>query len=508
MSLTANELNYLIWRYLQEGGLDVSAYALQEETEVNEYEPRLGAQVPLGCLVDLVQKGILYTKVNKLVSSDKKVVSDDVMNLDFNLFGAIAEEGGADSRRLVKPEREEQDGKQGKREMKKEEGQKEKQQQQQQPEANNSKEDTAFTKILTKYYNFPQSLTNSFNPLRSNVLVWGQRDQYSVICTLHEKEDPQLKVLPHPITSKDTIAVSWSPSGDSIVTASENGELRMWDLSGSIRFIMALHHSPVIAVQWSPNGSHLLTLDVTNKTIIWDTTSGQPVQHAEVKAAGTDDQTAANNTCFGTEACWIDDYKFVVPGADYTLQVFQLGDVDQELPIGILSGHLDSISSVSYNSSLKLLCSASDDRTIRIWKGNSTNSLQILLGHSEPITYLHWLKARDNKWYLVSCSLDSSLRIWDFINGEVIDLNIVDSGVPILTAAISHDYNKLATGDSEGTVLVWELTDDLKYKQVSCFQAEGAEKDQNSLISSISWSKDDSMIAVSCSNSKGSIVRI
>lgn len=92
MSLSSNQLNYLIWRYLQEGGLDVSAYALQDETKVDQYEKRYGDKVPLGCLVDLVQKGILYTKVNELVDKKSNIASADVIDMDLNMFGAIDEE--------------------------------------------------------------------------------------------------------------------------------------------------------------------------------------------------------------------------------------------------------------------------------------------------------------------------------------------------------------------------------------------------------------------------------
>ncbi len=62
------------------------------------------------------------------------------------------------------------------------------------------------------------------------------------------------------------------------MTASENGELRLWDANGSIRFIMALHHAPVLTIKWSPSSIYILTLDITNKAIIWNSNTGQSVQ--------------------------------------------------------------------------------------------------------------------------------------------------------------------------------------------------------------------------------------
>ncbi len=497
MSLTANELNYLIWRYLQEGGLDLSAYALQDETKVDQYEKRLGSKVPLGCLVDLVQKGILYDKVNELVTKEGKTVAEDVVSLDFNLFGALKEEATKEDlkkRRLSKDNKsKEQPGKDGKSVVLGEGKGK-----------SNQTEGTLHE--IEQIYPFTSSLTCGWSPSLPEYLVWGGMEQSAQICDLNigkdGKCDPTLKSLPHPMMSEHIVAISWSPDGKSIVTGSENGELRMWDISGSIRFIMALHHSPVLIARWSPNGSHLLTMDVTNRTIIWDSSSGRPVQSLEL-----DKKPEKFN---GTDACWIDDYKFVIPGSDYKLCVYQLGEMGSQEPIGVLSGHTASISFVSYNQELKLLCSASEDCSIRIWRGDSTNSLQILIGHSEPITYLHWLHAEDpsqeKHWYLVSCSLDSSLRIWDFVDGQIVDLKVVGDGQPIISASISHDGGKLVTGDSRGRILLWELSRDLKYRKTA--QLDMKLDPANSMISTISWSKDDSKIAIGCSGSSSTVLRL
>lgn len=48
MSITSEELNYLVWRYLQEAGHEVSALALQEETRVLEFEENFKEHIPVG----------------------------------------------------------------------------------------------------------------------------------------------------------------------------------------------------------------------------------------------------------------------------------------------------------------------------------------------------------------------------------------------------------------------------------------------------------------------------
>ncbi|KAG7880734.1 hypothetical protein KL905_002707 [Ogataea polymorpha] len=488
MSLTATELNYLIWRYLQEGGLEVSAYALQDETKINEYDDRYGDRIPLGCLVDLVQKGILYYKVNDMIQKGGEIASEDIINMNFNLLNSISQSSDGVEERRIEPTS---------------------------AIANNTsqpvpliakngrmEDDNDFTVVLKNSFVFPASLASSWHPQQPNMLAWGQRDSTSIICSLTWDDSskaliPQSQPLPHPPSCKETVSISWSPKGNTLMTASENGELRLWDSNGSIRFIMALHRSPVLTIRWSPNSAYLLTLDITNKAVVWDSQTGQSIQHiADLSTDNTD-------KCLGTDACWIDDTKFVLPGLDYSLYVYQLGDSQ---PIGVLAGHTDTVSLIMYNSELRLLCSASDDQTVRIWKGNSINSLQVLTGHSQPLTYVSWCKLEDGNWCVVTCSLDGSLKIWDFFRNKVLDSRIVDNGSPILVASLSPDSTKLATGDSDGNIMFWAITATRKFKQLSYYQP--GEVENSNFVSTIDWNSTSTQISVGYSGTSSCVVKI
>ncbi|KAG7810839.1 hypothetical protein KL921_002467 [Ogataea angusta] len=488
MSLSASELNYLIWRYLQEAGLELSAYALQDETKINEYDDRYSDRIPLGCLVDLVQKGILYYKVNDMIQKGGDIASEDIINMNFNLLNSISQSSDGVAERRIESTP---------------------------VVANNSsqpassagqngriEDDNEFTVVLKNSFVFPASLASNWNPQEPDVLAWGQRDSTSSICTLTWDESskvliPQSQLLPHPTSCKEIVFISWSPKGNTLMTASENGELRLWDSSGSIRFIMALHCSPVLAIRWSPNSAYLLSLDITNKAVVWDSQTGQSIQHIDNQSADSTDK------CLGTDSCWIDDTKFVLPGSDYSLYVYQLGDIQ---PIGVLAGHSDTVSLIMYNSELRLLCSASDDQTVRIWKGNSINSLQVLTGHSQPLTYVNWCKLGDGNWCVITCSLDGSLKIWDFFKNRVLDSRLVDNGSPILVASLSPDNTKLATGDSDGNIMLWAITAAKKFKQLSYYQP--GEVDNSNFVSSIDWNATSTQISVGYSGSSSCVIKI
>ncbi|KAK9472662.1 WD40-repeat-containing domain protein [Dipodascopsis tothii] len=73
--ITSKQLNYLIWRYLQESGFLHSSYSFQHETDVSSLDA-LYASLHPGALVDLVQKGIQYAEVEHLLNADGSEKAD------------------------------------------------------------------------------------------------------------------------------------------------------------------------------------------------------------------------------------------------------------------------------------------------------------------------------------------------------------------------------------------------------------------------------------------------
>ncbi|KAK9487169.1 WD40-repeat-containing domain protein [Lipomyces starkeyi] len=88
MSISSKELNYLIWRYLQESGFSHATYAFQHETEADRLDEKYGPVTPMGLLVSVFQKGLHYMEIESLLNPD----GTERQNPEpFSLFsGAIA----------------------------------------------------------------------------------------------------------------------------------------------------------------------------------------------------------------------------------------------------------------------------------------------------------------------------------------------------------------------------------------------------------------------------------
>lgn len=68
MAVTSDEINLLVYRYLQESGFVHSAFSFGHESLVTR-STISGADVPPGALITLIQKGLQYVEIETAVAS-------------------------------------------------------------------------------------------------------------------------------------------------------------------------------------------------------------------------------------------------------------------------------------------------------------------------------------------------------------------------------------------------------------------------------------------------------
>ena len=83
-----------------------------------------------------------------------------------------------------------------------------------------------------------------------------------------------------------------------------------------------------------------------------------------------------------------------------------------------LSGHVDSVYSLSFSSNSERLASASGDRTIRIWSMKTGECIHSLTGHEGLIFTTSFSR---NMAFVISSSSDKTIRIWDAKSGEFVE---------------------------------------------------------------------------------------
>ncbi len=116
-----------------------------------------------------------------------------------------------------------------------------------------------------------------------------------------------------------------------------------------------------------------------------------------------------------------------------------------------LTGHSDGVNSVVFSPDGKMIASASDDKTIKLWSLEG-KELQTLKGHSDGINSVVF--SPDGKT-IVSASDDKTIKLWSF-EGEELQ-TFKGHSVGVNSVVFSPDGKTIASASWDSTVKLWSI---------------------------------------------------
>ncbi|CAK9440174.1 uncharacterized protein LODBEIA_P42740 [Lodderomyces beijingensis] len=502
MSLTSKELNYLIWRYFQETGYDLSAYTFDRQSQCSSYENddnfKIIEKIQPGCLVELVQKGILYTIAEAEAKEDSdytflgSLVQNELKSIENNIGGHSSSQIVDQARFKLKNETS-VNGLENDVDMHDANG---KEPIHRSHANNGDKQDSRDfeTRQMSPQISFLPSVNASWNP-DGQAFAYSRCDGKATLSTIRQGAVVESIQLSHPdiLNVKNEInVVSWAPSGDLIVTAGAFSELRAWSPQGRLKnianaFVEDLRQEAkktiVINLYWSPSGRFVMTVDSENVMSIFDGSTLSLIGQLK-------NETDANNSPLSAVA-WLTDDKFAISSTNNTIKINDIkpppfgAGLYEVHTLGTLLGHDNPISLLSLNShnEAKLLASCSDfDYEIKVWSSASSQTslnLNVRLEkqpfcklHNAPIIDLEWIPAKSRN-ILLSVSMDAVLNIWDADTGDVIkstelfrsknnfsehERSLVNKDALVLISALAPSGELLAIGDDLGKITIWDVT--------------------------------------------------
>lgn len=203
-----------------------------------------------------------------------------------------------------------------------------------------------------------------------------------------------------------TNSLTYSPDGSRVVTAAEDGKIKVWDVaSGFCLATFEEHTSAVTAVQFAKKGQVLFSASLDGTVCAWDL-----IRYRNFRVFTATERVQF--TCLAVEPSG----EVVSAGSTDSFDVF-VWSVQTGQLLDTLSGHEGPVSCLAFSMENAVLASASWDKTIRIWS---------IFGRSQQVEPLEVFAdilaitiTPDGKHVAVS-TLKGQLTIFDIASGKQI----------------------------------------------------------------------------------------
>ena len=119
---------------------------------------------------------------------------------------------------------------------------------------------------------------------------------------------------------------------------------------------------------------------------------------------------------------------------------------------GTLRGHTSSVHSAAFSPDGRYIVSASVDETIKLWDIQSGECIKTLKGHTYFVESASF--SPDGK-YIVSASYDNTLRIWDTSSGKCIQ-TLEGHTDDVNSATFSPDERYIVSASGDNTIKIWD----------------------------------------------------
>ncbi|MEH2207630.1 MAG: DUF4365 domain-containing protein [Nostoc sp.] len=237
----------------------------------------------------------------------------------------------------------------------------------------------------------------------------------------------------------DVYAVAITPDGKTVVSGSEDNTLKVWNLAtGQCRATFAGHTIAVYAVAITPDGKTVVSGSGDNTLKVWDLATGQC--RATFAGHMGDVYTVAITP----------DGKSVVSGSeDHTLKVWDLATGQCQ---ATFAGHTDTVYPIAITLNGKIVVSGSQDNTLKVWDLATGQCRATFEGHTDGVEAV--AITPDGKT-VVSGSGDHTLKVWDLATGQC-RATFTDHIAFVWTVAITAD-GKTVISSSKGTLRIWQL---------------------------------------------------
>ncbi|MCP3142237.1 nSTAND1 domain-containing NTPase [Pyxidicoccus xibeiensis] len=330
--------------------------------------------------------------------------------------------------------------------------------------------------------------------LLANVKAPGQGADWATLA-LEALDSNFLEVTLHGPEGQAINTASFDPDGNRIVTASDDGILRMWNANGNEEPTeLGRHAAPVTSAEFSRDGKFIVSASQDGEARIWlvdrreqlrvfPHPRGMPVRSATFSPDGKHVVTVAQDGVarrwsvdaperlpeemnrpdevrFNFAAFSADGSRLVTTSWNGTAWLWRAkgGTFEKE---DVLPGHEGPVTFAAFKQDGSHLLTASRDGTAWLWRaegrGQRFQQLKRLEDHDAPVSAGAF--SPDGQ-YLVTASQDGTARVWKQ-DGSGPPFVLQGHTGPVTSAAFTWhpEHQRLVTASQDGTARVWNADD-------------------------------------------------
>jgi WD40 repeat protein/formylglycine-generating enzyme required for sulfatase activity len=233
---------------------------------------------------------------------------------------------------------------------------------------------------------------------------------------------------------KGTVSdVAFSSDAKTVLTASWDGTVRLWDREGTLLRILRNHGDKVNHASFSPDGLTVVSASADGTAALYNTETNSAILMSGHSAG-------VNHASFSP-----DGRRLVTASADTTAKLWDLrGTV-----VATLTVHQGPVNWAEFSPDGRWIATASDDGTARLWTSGGQLAAN-LVAHNDRV--LRAVFSPDSS-LVATCSADGTARLWN-LTGELVATLAGHSDL-VSAVAFSPDGRRIITASWDKTARVW-----------------------------------------------------
>ncbi|MFC1596946.1 WD40 repeat domain-containing protein, partial [Planctomycetota bacterium] len=249
------------------------------------------------------------------------------------------------------------------------------------------------------------------------------------------------------------VRVRFSPDGETLATASQDGELKLWNVDdGKELKSLASLSFRLQCLAFSRDGKRI------------------------VAGGGTHERTRESESST-PESPVPEDFGWV--------GIWEIASGNQIAEMKDMPGLVLGIA-ISPNG--KLVATADIDAVARLWEAETGKLVFPLSGHEATLA---WVDFSPDGKMLASCGYDRTAKIWSVESGQE-EATLSDHDGDVLTTRFSPDGKTLVTAGSEGLVRLWDTQ---TWKETDVLHPEWSEGDAPEPVLAVAYAPGAELVA-------------